>query len=89
METEFAKEMARMVDLMRAGGMIRYADAELVFRRHFVSAALARHGGNGFRAAAELGIHRNTLHRFREECDLPILHRGKRVRKSVPKKNVA
>ena len=65
-ELEFDREMARMIDLMRDGGIVRYHDALRVFIRHFLRRALRRNGNNVSRAAVELGLHRNTIHRDME-----------------------
>jgi DNA-binding NtrC family response regulator len=79
-ELEFDVEMAGMVHLMREGGIVRYDDALRVFRRHLIRHSLLRHKGCVTRAAAELGIHRNTLGRLLLE--LGMLQRTKAPRAS-------
>ena len=49
---------------------ISYADAVRQFKKRFLAEVLARHKGNQCKAAAELGMHRNTLSRTLAELDL-------------------
>jgi DNA-binding NtrC family response regulator len=42
---------------------IRYEDAEREFEKRFISRVVQRSNGNLTRAAATLGVHRNTLAR--------------------------
>jgi len=55
-------QLERLVHEMVSRG-IRYPDASREFEKRFLAAALARTNGNLGRAAAFLGIHRNTLSR--------------------------
>ena len=48
---------------MYAGG-ITYAEAVREFRKRFLLEVLAAHRGNQCKAAADLGVHRNTLSRM-------------------------
>ena len=42
---------------------IRYDDAQREFEKHFIAHVVTRHQGNLGKAAAALGVHRNTLTR--------------------------
>ena len=42
---------------------IRYEDAQREFARHFITHVVTKHEGNLGKAAATLGVHRNTLTR--------------------------
>jgi DNA-binding NtrC family response regulator len=72
----FDVEMEKMIQLMLDRGIVRYEDAERVFKRHFLLHALRRHGGNVSRTAIELGVHRNLIHRQALTLGLP----GKKAR---------
>ena len=56
------EKLDQLIDEMLARG-VHYTDARQAIERRFISRALARSKGNVGRAAALLGIHRNTLSR--------------------------
>ena len=58
MKNQLEQLVQQMLDLE-----IRYEDARREFERCFITRALARTRGNLCRAAALLGLHRNTLAR--------------------------
>ena len=47
-----------------------YADAVRQFKRRYILEVLAHHKGNQCKAAAELGMHRNTLSRTLAELEM-------------------
>jgi DNA-binding NtrC family response regulator len=49
---------------------ILFDEAVTEFEGRFISKVLSRHGGNRCRAAAALGMHRNTLSRRLSELNL-------------------
>ena len=59
---------------------IAYEDAVAEFEKRFIARVLEKSNGNHSKAAAELGIHRNTLGRKIEEFRLDH-NRGRRVRR--------
>lgn len=63
------RELDNLVMQMRAGG-IRYEEAVREFKRRFLLEVLAHHRGNQCKAAAELGVHRNTLSRMLAELQI-------------------
>lgn len=75
-ELQFDREMEHILHVMREGGIVRYDDAMRIFSRHLLRSALRHHKGNLTPAAAELGVHRNTLLRLREQCGFPITRRA-------------
>ena len=56
------EKLDKLIDEMLAKG-VHYTDARQAIERRFISRALARSKGNVGRAAALLGMHRNTLSR--------------------------
>jgi Fis family transcriptional regulator len=52
------------------GAGISYADAVRQFKRRYILEVLAHHKGNQCKAAAELGMHRNTLSRTLAELEM-------------------
>ncbi len=56
------KELGDLVDEMLNKGIL-YEDAKNELEKHFIRRALRKSNGNVGRAAALLGIHRNTLAR--------------------------
>lgn len=56
------RELDNLVTQMLAAGMT-YQQAVREFKKRFILEVLARHRGNQCKAAAELGMHRNTLSR--------------------------
>ena len=56
---------------MRENDERDYRKALQRFRRGFIRSALLRHGGNQVRAAAEMGVHRNSLARTMQELGMP------------------
>ena len=65
MREQLEKLIGEMVDRG-----ILYVDAQREFERRFIVRVLARCDGNLSRAAAALGIHRNTLSRKMAELHL-------------------
>ncbi len=65
MREQLEKLIAEMVDKG-----ILYVDAQREFEKRFIVRVLARCDGNLSRAAAALGIHRNTLSRKMAELHL-------------------
>ena len=63
------RELDSLVAHMQASG-ITYAEGVREFKKRFILEVLARHRGNQCKAAAELGMHRNTLSRTIAELDL-------------------
>jgi DNA-binding NtrC family response regulator len=63
------RELDSLVTHMQASG-ITYAEGVREFKKRFILEVLARHRGNQCKAAAELGMHRNTLSRTIAELDL-------------------
>ena len=57
-------------DLLAAD--LRYSVAIQAFRRAFFKQAMILHRGNQCKTAAAIGIHRNTLSRGMEECELTV-----------------
>jgi len=49
---------------------IRYDDAQREFEKHFIAHVVTKHQGNLGRAAAALGVHRNTLTRKIQELKI-------------------
>lgn len=63
------RELDNLVAHMQASG-ITYAEGVREFKKRFILEVLARHRGNQCKAAAELGMHRNTLSRTITELEL-------------------
>ena len=63
------RELDNLVTQMHAGG-ITYNEAVREFKKRFILEVLAGHRGNQCKAAAELGMHRNTLSRTIAELNL-------------------
>lgn len=57
-------------DLLAMG--FQFSPAVQVFKRAFIKQAMLAHGGNACKTAAALGIHRNTLCRQMDECELTV-----------------
>jgi len=68
-EVYVKRELDILVTKMHSSG-IRYDDAVREFKRQYLREVLMAHKGNQCKAAAELGIHRNTLSRAMAELDL-------------------
>ena len=49
---------------------IRFEDAQREFEKHFITHVVAKHEGNLGKAAATLGVHRNTLTRKIQELKI-------------------
>ena len=65
------RELDSLVTQMHSSGM-RYEDAVREFKRQYLREVLVTHRGNQCKAAAELGMHRNTLSRAMAELDLSL-----------------
>lgn len=61
-----------VVALMQADG-IPYNSAIRAFRRLYLLRILDRHRGNQCKAAAEMGIHRNTIRRMMTELQISAI----------------
>jgi Fis family transcriptional regulator, factor for inversion stimulation protein len=59
---------------------VAYEDAVSEFEKRFIRRVLEKNHGNQFKAAQELGIHRNTL--SRKVDDYKLDHRPKRRRRA-------
>jgi Fis family transcriptional regulator, factor for inversion stimulation protein len=68
-EVPLKRELDSLVAHMQSSG-ITYAEGVRQFKKRFILEVLARHRGNQCKAAAELGMHRNTLSRTIAELDL-------------------
>jgi DNA-binding NtrC family response regulator len=58
-----------VIEMVRAG--VNYDAAMQAFERLFIIETLDKHKGNQFKAAAEMGMHRNTLRRKMAELAIP------------------
>ena len=67
---------------MRQGGIL-YDEAIGAFRRAFISAALRAKGGNACKAAAAMGVHRNTLRRLCTELEVDAMEFRRAQRPAV------
>ena len=65
------RELDSLVTQMHSSGM-RYEDAVREFKRQYLREVLVTHRGNQCKAAAELGMHRNTLSRAMAELGLSL-----------------
>src|SRR5436309_2856240 len=63
------RELESLVFQMHSAG-ISYNDAVREFKKRYIMEVLSRHRGNQCKAAAELGMHRNTLSRTLAELDM-------------------
>jgi Fis family transcriptional regulator len=63
------RELESLVTQMHSAG-VNYTDAVRQFKRRYILEVLAQHKGNQCKAAAELGMHRNTLSRTLTELEL-------------------
>jgi Fis family transcriptional regulator, factor for inversion stimulation protein len=61
--------LGRLIDQMVAGG-ITFEDGRREFERRFISRVLDETDGHLSKAAAQLGLHRNTLTRKLADLDL-------------------
>ena len=63
------RELDSLVTQMYGAG-IPYAEAMRQFKKRYILEVLAHHKGNQCKAAAELGMHRNTLGRTLAELEM-------------------
>lgn len=63
------RELESLVFQMHSSG-IPYAEAVREFKKRYILEVLSRHRGNQCKAAAELGMHRNTLSRTLAELEM-------------------
>jgi DNA-binding NtrC family response regulator len=63
------RELDVLITQMHSAG-VAYNEAVRQFKKRYILEVLARHKGNQCKAAAELGMHRNTLSRTLAELDL-------------------
>ena len=64
---------------------LQFSPAVQVFKRAFIKQAMLAHGGNQSKTAAALDIHRNTLSRQMDECELTV----RECRKKPPARVIA
>ena len=76
------RDLETLVTNMHAAG-IPYAEAVREFKKRFLLEVLARHRGNQCKAAAELGMHRNTLSRTLAELDMDTAQIKRGLRRPV------
>ena len=65
------------------GASIPYAEAVRQFKRRYIMEVLAHHKGNQCKAAAELGMHRNTLSRTLAELEMSVAQIRNGMRRPV------
>lgn len=63
------ERLAELVGEMVDRG-IRFEDAQREFEKHFIARVVSKHDGNLGKAAAMLGVHRNTLTRKLQELKI-------------------
>jgi DNA-binding NtrC family response regulator len=63
------RDLENLVLQMHSAG-VAYSDAVREFKKRYILEVLALHRGNQCKAAAELGMHRNTLSRTLSELGL-------------------
>ena len=63
------ERLAELVGEMVDRG-IRFEDAQREFEKHFIARVVSKHDGNLGKAAAALGVHRNTLTRKIQELKI-------------------
>jgi DNA-binding NtrC family response regulator len=63
------ERLAELVGEMVDRG-IRFEDARREFEKHFIARVVSKHDGNLGKAAATLGVHRNTLTRKIQELKI-------------------
>ena len=63
------ERLAELVGEMVDRG-IRFEDAQREFQKHFIAHVVTKHQGNLGKAAAALGVHRNTLTRKIQELKI-------------------
>ena len=68
-EASVKRELDSLVVQMYAGG-ISYDEAVREFKKSYILEVLSHHKGNQCKAAAELGMHRNTLSRTINELQI-------------------
>jgi Fis family transcriptional regulator, factor for inversion stimulation protein len=69
--------LVRLIDQMVAGG-ITFEDGRREFERRFISRVLDETDGHLSKAAAQLGLHRNTLTRKLAELQIRPTRKKKR-----------
>jgi DNA-binding NtrC family response regulator len=74
------RDLENLVFQMHAAG-VSYPDAVREFKKRFILEVLSRHRGNQCKAAAELGMHRNTLSRTLTELDMDTAQIKKGLRR--------
>jgi Fis family transcriptional regulator len=73
--TEDKMELTKHVDAVVDGarqGQITYREIVHVVKKRFVTRVLESNGGNQCKAARELGMHRNTMHRTIHELGISL-----------------
>lgn len=69
--TDIQRRLAIVADDLLAAN-IQYSAALQAFKRAFIKQAMLAHRGHQSKTAAVIGVHRNTLCRAMDECELPI-----------------
>ena len=65
------RELDSLVTQMHSSG-VHYGEAVREFKKQYLREVLVAHRGNQCKAAAELGMHRNTLSRLMAELSLDL-----------------
>ena len=76
------RELDSLVAQMYGSGL-SYAEAVRQFKRRYILEVLAHHKGNQCKAAAELGMHRNTLSRTLAELEMNTVQIRNGMRRPV------
>jgi Fis family transcriptional regulator, factor for inversion stimulation protein len=76
------RELDALITQMHTAG-ISYTDAVRQFKKRYILEVLAHHRGNQCKAAAELGMHRNTLSRTLAELHMDTAQIRKGMRRPV------
>lgn len=76
------RELDALVTQLHSAG-IPYGEAVRQFKKRYILEVLAHHKGNQCKAAAELGMHRNTLSRTLTELDLSTAQIRRGLRRPV------
>jgi len=76
------RELDALIIQMHTAG-ISYNDSVRQFKKRYILEVLAHHRGNQCKAAAELGMHRNTLSRTLAELHMDTAQIRKGMRRPV------
>jgi DNA-binding NtrC family response regulator len=75
-------ELEALIEKMIKGGIL-FEEAVKEFEKHFILKVVSRHRNNLSKAAAELGIHRNTLTKRLQEYEQKAQASGNAKRRQV------